>query len=508
MDYIGIRATSTGWKQNPNSFNREIINANFYGTNIMKFEYLFIKNSFPKKLRHSSLKVLLLLAWAITSMGLFAGKAPQFKKDDVICFFGDSITHGGRYSFDVLDYYATRFPDRKITIHNCGISGDTAAGGLNRLQWDVIDRKPNATVIMFGMNDVRRNLYGLQKPNQKNQTSRKKAIDWHKAKMGKIAALLKNNNIQVIYVTPSPYDQTVKNKTKNLFGVNDALAECAGFCREQAAKNRSGLVDLHQPMTAINENKQKSNPEFSLIGRDRVHPHSAGHLVMAYLFLKSQQVPAIISSIDINYKEGKLLSQKNCTVRNIKHENGKLTFDCLEISLPMPVTPEYLKADKLVPLTRELNNEIMKVTGLPQGEYTLFIDNKKILSTDAATWGKGVNLALLNTPMQKQAIAIHALINRKRGAEGALRNLKKLEINMRKARIDINDPAARDKFLNDFLKKIQKSKYVRYYTSLVKSYRSNKNKEAKLLETTQKMDAEIYRKNKPIKHLFVLKPTP
>ena len=80
---------------------------------------------------------------------------PQpFVDGDVVCFLGDSITHGGLYHKDIADFYALRFPDRKIKMINCGIGGDTAGGALGRLDWDVLAHQPTVITIMLGMNDI------------------------------------------------------------------------------------------------------------------------------------------------------------------------------------------------------------------------------------------------------------------------------------------------------------------------------------------------------------------
>ena len=81
-----------------------------------------------------------------------------------------------------------------------------------------------------------------------------------------------------------------------------------------------------------------------------------------------------------------------------------------------------------------------------------------------------------------------------------------MEIKMRRDKVDIANPAEREKYLDDFLIKIKNSKYVKYYTRLVKSYRDKKPKENELLGTIRKMDAAIYQQNKPKEHHFLLKP--
>ena len=447
----------------------------------------------------------ILLASLFSFFICFAGNAKEFQDGDIICFFGDSITHGGTYHAYILEFYATRYPERKLIFHNCGIGGDTASGALKRLDWDLLNLKPSKTIVMFGMNDVGVSFYGKENPDEKNLKRRKLFLQRYKESMGKISDVLKKNNIEIIYITPTPYDQTVKVERKSFFGANDALGICAEFCRKQAAENNAGLVDFYKPMTDMNLKKQKEAPSFSLIGKDRVHPHSTGHYVMAYLFLKSQGVSDLVSAVSFDFKSGKLLFEKNCKVSEINFGKKTLSFDCLEKALPLPVFREYMEADKLIPVTKELNNEVISVSGLPEGNYELLIDGKKILKASSEAWAKGVNIAVLSTPQQIQAVKIHKLVMKRYRAQTVLRGLVMMEIKMRRKNVDINNPKAREMYLKDFLESIKDHPKIRYYTSLVKSYRKYKPQEKKMLEKITKLNKDIYRENKPQKHHYKLK---
>ena len=88
--------------------------------------------------------------------------AEPFADGDTVVFFGDSITHDGRYHAYLLDYYLTRYPDRRITFVNGGIAGDDANRCQPRFAEDVASHKPNVVVQMFGMNDVFSSRYALE----------------------------------------------------------------------------------------------------------------------------------------------------------------------------------------------------------------------------------------------------------------------------------------------------------------------------------------------------------
>src|SRR5207244_3890755 len=76
-----------------------------------------------------------------------------FQPNDRVVFLGDSITEQYQYSSYMELYLTTRFPKGNFVFLNAGIGGDTANGGANRFQSQVLDDKPTAVTINFGMND-------------------------------------------------------------------------------------------------------------------------------------------------------------------------------------------------------------------------------------------------------------------------------------------------------------------------------------------------------------------
>src|SRR5215472_10981200 len=56
---------------------------------------------------------------------------------DTVVFLGDSITAARTYGKIVENYTLLRFPGRTVRFVNSGRGGDTAAGGLRRLDRDV-----------------------------------------------------------------------------------------------------------------------------------------------------------------------------------------------------------------------------------------------------------------------------------------------------------------------------------------------------------------------------------
>ena len=99
----------------------------------------------------------LLLAWlALAAADL---RAEAGAGELRILMLGDSLTAGyGLAARDALPAKleaALRARDLDVRVINAGVSGDTTAGGLARLEWALADR-PHAVIVALGANDALR----------------------------------------------------------------------------------------------------------------------------------------------------------------------------------------------------------------------------------------------------------------------------------------------------------------------------------------------------------------
>jgi len=78
-----------------------------------------------------------------------------------IVAFGDSLTAGyglkANESFPAQLQMALRDKGYKVTVVNAGVSGDTSADGLRRLDW-ALQPKPDGVILELGANDVLRGI--------------------------------------------------------------------------------------------------------------------------------------------------------------------------------------------------------------------------------------------------------------------------------------------------------------------------------------------------------------
>jgi endoglucanase len=428
-----------------------------------------------------------------------------FKTGDKVVFVGNSITNMGMFHNNIYLFHVTRFPDKPLEMFNKGVSGDVTGGVLDRMYDDILSENPTVAVMMLGMNDVRRWLYGpLATTDEDTLRLRREAVAEYKTRMDSIVRLFLSKDVRVILERPTIYDQTALLPEKNHLGVNDVLGECAVYIDSLGKKYDLPVVDYYTIMNRIELELQKKDPSATLTGQDRIHPGETGHLIMAYQFLKAEQVPKYVSRIIIDAEKQRAAKEsENCKTEKIKSTDNGISFIVEENALPFPVKKEQAEALRLVPFMQDMNVELLKVTGLSDGEYVLKIDDTVIDDFTGRELEEGVNLAsYANTPQMEQAAAIRSKLEELWGVEKLIRGMKFIEY------MDAykNYPKKDDlKAVGVYLDSLFSKKYQNpYYKNQLKKYLVNKSKEQELSEMTKKIRDTVYELAIPEAHSFKL----
>ncbi|MFA6959863.1 MAG: SGNH/GDSL hydrolase family protein [Opitutaceae bacterium] len=333
-----------------------------------------------------------------------------FRDGDRWMAVGDSITEGGTYYAWVYLYYATRFPGIDLKVMNGGVGGDSLYKVLLRYDWDIAPRHPSVATVMLGMNDVQRQFY-VADATPKMIADREAAIDAYGERLRVLAKRIHDEGTRLIFLTPSPFDDTADIVSDRFTGVNGALARCADLVREVAAENGDPVVDLHGPMTALTARLQAADPAATIIGPDRTHPREAGNFVMAYHILKAQGASAIVSDITIDAGADRVTGAVNAKIDQLRTTTSSVEFTLLESALPYPLHKSVMPALAWVPFNQDFNREILRVTGLGSGLYRLEIDGVRIRDYQADELTAGVDLAAETaTPQTRQATQVLALV--------------------------------------------------------------------------------------------------
>ena len=419
---------------------------------------------------------------------------------------GDSITQGGSYHQQVELFLLTRHPEQTITVINAGVSGDTAAGALTRLDWDVLAHQPSVVSLMFGMNDVSRYLYAPGVPDGKTLAQRKANIATWEKNVRALVARLQGRNIHVILCTPSPYDENVQSSTPNQPGVDTALQECAERVIEIARESGAAVVDFHGPLTIKNKELQQKDPNATLIGPGRVHPGPIGHLIMAYLMLKAAGQSATVAKLVVDVTTMQHTGSERCQISALQRVGGGVAFTAREDALPFVVGAEARGGLEFVPFGQELNLEILQVRGL-SGHFEVRIDDETVGAFSAEQLAHGVDLAALpQTPQLRQANEVLACLRRKWSAVAKLRNVAYCEYRAWAGETRPVDAALMPEKLDHWLTKLRQDSSFRYIEGEAKQYIVNKRNEAALIAEVDDWTIRARGTAIPRPHRFVVRP--
>ena len=440
-----------------------------------------------------------------------------FQDGERVCFIGDSITHGDPNTADYHEliylYYLTRFPDRKIVIFDRGISGNSAQGAKQRFGTDIAPCQATVSTIMLGMNDVGRPLYEVRSTNctPEVQARRDVRLKGYQQTMEALCRLVTNSGSRLVLFTPSPYDQVTKSAAPDLLNpgawrVNDGLVRFSEAVRELAGQFNAPVVDMNGGTLAVLERLHQKDPTRALCARDRVHPNVGGHWVMAYLFLKAQNAPAVVSAVTIDAAVGKVVEQANGVVSDLAASTDAVRFTLAAKALPFPEEEVGPMNVSVVPFTDELNRETLQVTGLRPGAYALTIDGAAVGDYDAASLAAGVNLAgNPRTPQHRQALQVAAVNRQRDNLSCKLRGLVLIELTqLNQFKGDKADMSQVRAFFDQMLAGMEGMSWQLFFKGQFDNYLKDKPEEAKIQAAIVGLEKDLYRINQPQPHRYEL----
>ena len=314
-------------------------------------------------------------------------------------------------------------------------------------------------------------------------------------------------------IKSSPYDQTMKNldAKKNLynfgFGKNDLIRRMAAEVIDaEADKRKIETIDFNTPMIQYNQVKQKFDPAFSIIGLDRVHPGVQGHMFMAYLFLRSQNIERVVSEFAIDFKTLDVLLNKNCDISILKSDlEGGLIFEYQARSIPFPVDL-YKPYDLPIPFEEEMNQEEVVIKNLKRGLYKMEIDGIFIGTFDEKELEDGINIAgKAITPQGIQAKDVWELCQKRAKISSLLRNIIWSDNQLRKKKdIDRTNVTLCIEEVNWMLE--NDKSLTLYMRRVLGDYIENIHNYDALREKIDTLSNEIYAKAQPMCRTFELIP--
>jgi len=189
----------------------------------------------------------------------------------IVCF-GDSITGvyyhtGGLRAWPELLAAGLRqhYPKAAVQVINAGISGNTTASALARMQRDVLDVRPHLVVAMFGMNDL---AYGPA--DAAREEAGRQA---YRANLELIITRAREVGAEVILMTPnSVYPEAAPGRPPQ------RLAEFAGAMRDVGVALGVPVVDAYAGYERI---RQEDVGRWRRMMSETIHPSLPGHQAFA-----------------------------------------------------------------------------------------------------------------------------------------------------------------------------------------------------------------------------------
>ena len=327
-----------------------------------------------------------------------------FKPNDRIVFLGDSITAQYQYSTYIELYLTTRMPKGNFTFLNAGIGGDTANGGAGRFQNHVLNEKPTAVTINFGMNDGG---YGAFNANA------------NKVFVDKTTAMLEMANkagVRVALLSPNAVDR--RNKTNGKQYVETQKQFYAPL-KELAEKHKVSFVDQYAITRAATDKMEIDDPmaKKAVPYYDGFHTSPPGGMLMAHAILTGLKAPAVVSDVVVDMATAKA-ETKGCKVDGVSTAPNDVGvgFTRTDDAIPMPVQKDWLPMLPYTNELRDLNFYGLTVKGLKDGVYAITIDGTEVAVATAKQLAAGVNLGTVTVgPVWEQGNKVLQAINAKNG---------------------------------------------------------------------------------------------
>lgn len=327
-----------------------------------------------------------LLLAAIAPLILAGGAAAAdfaLKDGDTVVFLGDSITAARTYGRIVEQYTLLRFPDRRIRFHNAGRGGDTAAGGLARMDRDVLPFNPTVLIVAYGVNDIG---WGTKADDAHKQAY----LDGVRGIVGKAKARGCRAYICSAAATAEAPDAAERGPLQAMCDDGMALARSLGE-RSIDVQRSMRAVQRRMMEATANDDPKKERP--SLHVADGVHLNDEGQLAMAFAILEGLDAPAGVSSVTIDAAAPAVAGAEGCTASNLSGDASRLEFDRLDASLPLNLGLFGALRYRFIPVPERFNRYMLTIRGLPDGDYSIAADGRALGKWPASKLAEGVDLA-------------------------------------------------------------------------------------------------------------------
>lgn len=318
---------------------------------------------------------------------------------DRVTFYGDSITAQRYYTRDIQDFVETRYPDLRVEYHNAGVPGDKVSGGYagdaaTRVSRDVKPWNPTVITMMLGMND------GDYVPPDP------KIFADYQSGYEKLIALMRGAapGARITLIENTPYDEITHGT--EFAGYMATTAQNAAATPALGRREGLPVVDDFTPVKTLLERATAINPSLaSLLVIGRIHPAEPLQWIMAEAVMRAWHLNPVVSAVTISAPTRTVTQSRRTQVTGFSSSKGVISWSQQDAALPAPFDFDDPLMNFVLSISdlASIDQEMLTVEGLEQGEYKLTIDGKDVGTFSAKQLAEGVNLALRKTPMWQQA---------------------------------------------------------------------------------------------------------
>ncbi|MBN1491485.1 MAG: SGNH/GDSL hydrolase family protein [Phycisphaerae bacterium] len=302
---------------------------------------------------------------------------------DTVAFLGDSITAEGTYGRIIETYTLLRYPQRKVRFINAGWGGDTAAGGLKRLERDVLDAGATLVTVAYGINDIG---WGGRADGEHKQ----QYLNGVKG----IVERCKERGVRVFICSAAVTGENPDTSE------NGFLQEMCDEGMELSRSLGGGAIDVQRTMRecqrrmlAANAKVTDDRKKSSMHADDGIHLNELGQLAMAYAILKGLGAPADVSSATIDAAALRVTDAAGCTITDLERAGGTISFVRTDEGLPLNLGLFACLHFRFVPIPDGLNRYMLTVKNLDAGEYDVGVNDRPLGTFSHDRLAGGINIA-------------------------------------------------------------------------------------------------------------------
>lgn len=330
----------------------------------------------------------------------FPRKAPppgtmMLRHGDRLAIVGDSITQQKMYSAIIETYLHTAYPSLDISVRQYGWSGEKTDGFLRRMDQDCLRFSPTIATISYGMNDGRYRPFDVNNGN------------WYRHHYTGIVRKFKAAGTRVVVGSPGCAGKIaswVKSRSGTLDEYNLNLCALRDIAIGVAESEGVQFADVFWPMFQSQHfaaaKYGTSDHPYEVAGSDGVHPGWAGHVLMAYVYLRSLGIDGHIGTINVSLSATTATTTDGHTINSVTDDDNTTVVMLTSDRIPFCSTGPLDRDDSirsgmtLVPFARDLNRFMLVVpdAGNTNQQYSVtWGDETRVYSAEQLV--AGINLA-------------------------------------------------------------------------------------------------------------------